>query len=92
MLAPGEEIVDLEQVDPPRVPAELLREVRTASARPYIGELSTTVAPASRAVVTTASAVDCPAGGRSNTRQVPRPTTGRSIPVRPNGRASTETP
>ena len=45
-------------------------------------------APASSVVVTTASAAGWRAGGRSNIRQVPRPTTGRSMPVRPNGRGA----
>ncbi len=56
---------------------------RTASARPYIGELSTTVAPASSVVATTASAVGWRrAAGRTPARRRGRRPGGRCRSVR----------
>ena len=116
MLLPGDEVVDLQQVDPAE-PLELPAVVRlrlstlldqtlvatnasarraarapasTTSARPYIGDESTTRTPASYAAATTASATGCSPGARSNTRHVPNPTTGTAMPVEPRGRVGSE--
>src|SRR5512133_583579 len=64
----------------------------TSSARPYIGDESTTRTPASNAVWTTSSAIAWRCGGRSKTRHVPRPTTGSAGPTRPSRRVSIVAP
>ena len=62
---------------------------KTASERPYIGEVSKRRVPAPSASATTPEAVASRDAGRSNVDHVPRPTTGRFRPVEPKARVST---